>query len=144
MLFRLEKHDAQKQQFCCICLIHVVTWMTFILWCICPLCMPHDTCGISQTFYRIVTLPPKAGLIVKSWSSILSSCSDFVTGDFVMSGLLLKIGLWNKKKWQNKTFRIWRDLQISFAIFESIFQSITNLPGLWGTPSVFDVSLLDL
>lgn len=49
---------------------------------------PESTCPI----------PPKPGLMLKSWSSILRSCSDFVRGDLVMSGLRLRIGLPRGKK----------------------------------------------
>lgn len=43
-------------------------------------------------------IPPKPGLMLKSWSSILRSCSDFVSGDFVISGLRLRIGLQSRRK----------------------------------------------
>lgn len=38
-------------------------------------------------------IPPKPGLMLKSWSSILRSCSDLVSGDLVISGLRFKMGL---------------------------------------------------
>lgn len=43
-------------------------------------------------------VPPKPGLMLKSWSSIRSSCSDFVSGDLVMSGLRFRIGLLGREK----------------------------------------------
>lgn len=44
-------------------------------------------------------VPPKPGLMLKSWSSIRRSCSDFVSGDLVMSGLRFRIGLPRGKNW---------------------------------------------
>lgn len=42
---------------------------------------------------RAHLIPPKPGLMLKSWSSIRSSCSDLVRGDLVMSELRFRIGL---------------------------------------------------
>lgn len=45
--------------------------------------------------------PPNPGLMVKSWSSILSSCSVFVPHFLVISGLLLDMALKLEKKTQS-------------------------------------------
>lgn len=47
--------------------------------------------------HRLDFLPPNPGLIVKSWSLILSRCSDLVPQALVISGLLLWIGLLNRQ-----------------------------------------------
>lgn len=49
---------------------------------------------------RAPFIPPKPGLMLKSWSSILSSCSDLVRGDLVMSELRLRIGLPQRERKQ--------------------------------------------
>lgn len=48
-------------------------------------------------------LPPKPGLMVKSWSSIRRSCSDFVTGNLVISELLFRTGLSKKNTMPSTT-----------------------------------------
>lgn len=65
----------------------VVPWLGF-----CPQ-TDRWTCRKKTSPKSACLIPPKPGLMLKSWSSILKSCSDFVRGDLVISGLRLRIGL---------------------------------------------------
>ena len=82
--------------------------------------------------------------MVKSWSSILSSCSDFVIGDFVMSGLRLNIGLQKEQDMLKVNVNVVRgNVNHSQTCFYRL--GWRDLPVLGpSAPSVLDVSLLDL
>ncbi len=44
---------------------------------------------MERYIYEVLVLPPKPGLIAKSWSSIRSSCSDLISIDLVLSSFFI-------------------------------------------------------
>lgn len=62
--------------------------------CFCKKQWKRKKCNIRRNSSII---PPKPGRMLKSWSSILRSCSDFINGDLVISGLRLSIGLYGRE-----------------------------------------------
>lgn len=140
-------------------------WYSGIQWSLPPVSVHR--CHVSLDVICGSCSPPNAGLIVKSWSSILNSCSDLVIGDFVMSGLLLKIGLRSDKavSWSSFIYHGLRSLifflprrktrfkilmytvklkSLSTEILTNLCLIILYLPNLWVPPSTCVVSLRNL